>query len=148
MSAIDRRRLWAIARKEALQLRRDTGSLLLAFLLPVLLLILFGYAITWDVDQIALAVVDQDRTAQSRELVARCQSSGYFRVAVEAERLRLGAFLMVVGKARLRAAAGSEARRHHREQPRDPEDGDQSNAAVRAGAHRADPRLSAPCRAP
>ena len=53
MIRFDPARLWAIARKETLQLRRDRRSLLLAFALPLLLLIIFGYAIVWDVRAIA-----------------------------------------------------------------------------------------------
>src|SRR5687767_11474488 len=45
-------RLWAIARKEAIQLRRDARSLGLAFVLPLVMLVLFGYAITTDVQNI------------------------------------------------------------------------------------------------
>ena len=78
---IDLVRLGAVARKEARQLRRDRRSLLLAFALPLLLLVLFGYAITWDVRDIALAVVDQDASRASRELVAAFLASGYFRLA-------------------------------------------------------------------
>ena len=74
-------RLWAIARKEMLQLRRDTRSLGLAFVLPLILLILFGYAITTDVQRIQSAVVDRDRTPESRALVAAFARSGYFTVA-------------------------------------------------------------------
>ncbi|MFC1475400.1 ABC transporter permease [Candidatus Zixiibacteriota bacterium] len=73
-------RLWAMARKEARQLRRDTKSLTLAFLLPVLLLIIFGYAITWDVEDIKTAVVDYDNSARSRELLSMFSSSGYFTI--------------------------------------------------------------------
>lgn len=71
-------RLIAMARKEAIQLRRDTRSLILAFLLPVFLLLLFGYAISWDVRNIKTAVLDQDRSAQSRELLDAFRASGYF----------------------------------------------------------------------
>ena len=71
-------RLFAISRKELLQLRRDPRSLALAFALPVLLLILFGYAISWDVRNIPTAVLDQDRSAASRELVDALRASGYF----------------------------------------------------------------------
>lgn len=71
-------RLLAISRKEVIQLRRDVRSLLLAFLLPVLLLVLFGYAITWDVKDITTAVLDQDRSARSRELIDAFRASGYF----------------------------------------------------------------------
>ncbi len=74
-----RTRCGAIARKEWLQLRRDPRSLLLAFAMPVALLVLFGYAITWDVRDLAMVVVDQDQTARSRALVDAFTSSGYFR---------------------------------------------------------------------
>ena len=73
-------RLLTIARKEARQLRRDTRSLLLAFLVPVQMLLLFGYAIRWDVRNIALAVYDGDGSAESRALVDAFQGSGYFAV--------------------------------------------------------------------
>ena len=80
MAPISRTRLWAVARKELVQLRRDPRSLILAFLLPVFLLVMFGYAITWDVRDIAMVVVDQDHTAKSRELVDAFAASGYFRL--------------------------------------------------------------------
>jgi ABC-2 type transport system permease protein len=73
-------RLLAVARKEWVQLRRDPRSMVLAFLLPVLLLVFFGYAISWDVRDIRLAVVDADRTSRSRALVEAYQTSGYFEV--------------------------------------------------------------------
>jgi len=73
-------RLWAIARKEWIQIRRDPRSMILAFVLPLFLLLFFGYAISWDVDDIRLAVVDHDRTAGSRKLVEAFVSSGYFTV--------------------------------------------------------------------
>ncbi|MGD2044902.1 MAG: ABC transporter permease [Gemmatimonadota bacterium] len=73
-------RLLAVARKEWIQLRRDTRSMILAFALPLFLLLFFGYAITWDVNDIPVAVLDQDRTAESRELIDAFVASGYFTV--------------------------------------------------------------------
>lgn len=73
-------RLLAMARKEALQLRRDTRSLILAFILPVFMVLFFGYAITWDVNDIHLGVWDQDATLDSRRLVDAFEGSGYFSV--------------------------------------------------------------------
>ena len=73
-------RLLAMARKEWIQLRRDTRSMILAFLLPLALLLFFGYAITWDVEEISLSVLDQDGTAASRALVDALTSGGLFRV--------------------------------------------------------------------
>lgn len=80
-------RLGAIARKEWIQLRRDPRSMILAFVLPLFLLLFFGYAISWDVNDIKLAVLDRDHTPQSRALVQALVSSGYFTVAerVDAE---------------------------------------------------------------
>lgn len=83
---LSRTRLLAVSRKEVLQLRRDTRSLVLAFLLPVLLLVLFGYAITWDVNDVPTAVLDRDRTSRSRELVEAFPASGYFTITERVER--------------------------------------------------------------
>ncbi len=69
-----------MARKEWLQLKRDPRSMTLAFILPVLMLLFFGYAITWDVKDLDLVVLDQDRTARSRALVDAFTASGYFTV--------------------------------------------------------------------
>lgn len=79
---VDPVRMWAVARKEWLQLRRDPRSMILAFVLPLFLLLFFGYAISWDVDDLRLAVVDQDRSQRSRELVEAFEASGYFQVDV------------------------------------------------------------------
>jgi len=83
---MDRVRLFAVARKEVLQLRRDPRSLILAFLLPVALLVFFGYAISWDVTDIRLAVVDQDGGVKARELLDGFRASGRFVVASRLER--------------------------------------------------------------
>jgi ABC-2 type transport system permease protein len=83
---IDRMRLLAVARKEWTQFRRDPRSLILAFALPVLLLLLFGYAITWDVRNISMVIVDQDHTAMSRTLGEAFTSSGYFHLAGRLDR--------------------------------------------------------------
>jgi ABC-2 type transport system permease protein len=73
-------RMRAVARKEWIQLRRDPRSMTMAFILPVLMLLFFGYAITWDVRDLDLRVLDQDRTVRSRGLVEAFQGSGYFTV--------------------------------------------------------------------
>ncbi len=74
------RRLWAIARKETIQLRRDPRSLAMAFLVPAAMIIFFGYIISFDVKDIRLAVLDEDRTQASRELVQAFVAAGRFRV--------------------------------------------------------------------
>ena len=72
------RRVVAVARKESLHVVRDFRSLLMAIGTPVLLLLLFGFALTLDVDNVPLAVWDQSGTGRSRELVSRFTGSRYF----------------------------------------------------------------------
>lgn len=76
-------RLYAVARKEWIQLRRDRRSMVLAFVLPLFLLLFFGYAISWDIEDMPLAVLDQDRSQSSRELVDALTAGGLFHVAVQ-----------------------------------------------------------------
>jgi len=101
VALLDLHRLWAVARKETIQLRRDRRSLLLAFALPLLLLLLFGYAIDWDVRDIALAVVDQDASPESRELVDGFLASGYFTLVARPASPSAAARLFARGEARL-----------------------------------------------
>jgi len=71
-------RIWAIARKETRQLRRDTRMLFIVFFFPVVLLAIFGYAINFDVHHIKLAVYDQDRSEYTRDFISGLISSEYF----------------------------------------------------------------------
>ncbi|MCA9737019.1 MAG: ABC transporter permease [Gemmatimonadota bacterium] len=75
------RRLLAVARKEWIQIRRDTRSLALAFGLPLFLLIFFGYAIQLDVEDIQLGVLDRSRSQESRQLLESFEASDLFDVA-------------------------------------------------------------------
>jgi ABC-2 type transport system permease protein len=95
------RRLWAIARKEALQLRRDPRSLVLAFVLPFLLVLVFGTAISLDVRDIPFGVLDRDRTPASRELVEAFQASGYFTLRARMESPGEADHLLARGRVRL-----------------------------------------------
>ncbi len=72
------RRFWAIARKETLHIRRDPRSLGLAIGIPMLMIILFGYALTLDVDRVPLVAWDQGGTPTSRDYLARFTASRYF----------------------------------------------------------------------
>ena len=75
------RRCCALARKEFLHIFRDPRSLGLAIVIPMMLLLLFGYALTLDVDNVPLVVWDQSRTPESRDLVQRFDGSRYFTIA-------------------------------------------------------------------
>ncbi len=71
-------RLWAIARKEFLHVIRDVRSLVLSIAIPVLLLVLYGYALTLDVDDVPLVVWDQSETSVSRDFISQFEGSRYF----------------------------------------------------------------------
>lgn len=94
-------RIKAIAKKEMLQIIRDPLSLAMGFMMPVLLLLIFGYAISLDVDDITTIVYDQDRSSMSRELVADLSASGYFKVVRYAEQEREIEQYLDAGRARV-----------------------------------------------
>ncbi len=73
-------RTLAVMRKEFIHIFRDPRTLAVMFLIPIIQLVLLGYAATTDVDHISTAVFDQDRTAQSRELIETYRASGYFDI--------------------------------------------------------------------
>ena len=73
-------RIQAIARKEYFHLIRDFRSLYLAFFIPLLLILMFGYALSLDVDNIETVVVDYDQTPLSRDLIRKLDASSYFHV--------------------------------------------------------------------
>jgi hypothetical protein len=74
------RRIGAIAHIETLLILRDKRSLGLAFIIPLLLLVLFGSSLSYDVKNIPLSIWDQDRTPASRTLIAAFQGSPYYRI--------------------------------------------------------------------
>ncbi|GAB4237105.1 MAG: ABC transporter permease [Acidobacteriota bacterium] len=74
------RRWRAVARKECLHILRDPRSLIMSLALPALLLLLFGYALTLDVDRIPLVIRDGDQTPASRMLLERFRASRYFSI--------------------------------------------------------------------
>lgn len=74
------RALWPILVKEMVHILRDSRSLAAALLLPVLMIVMFGYAIRLDVRDVAIAVLDYDHTPASREVVATLTSDGAIRV--------------------------------------------------------------------
>ena len=68
----------AVARKEMRQIARDRRTVLILVFVPAFFLLVFGYALNFDVRNIALAVADRDGTSESRALVSAFVNSGYF----------------------------------------------------------------------
>jgi ABC-2 type transport system permease protein len=74
------RRIRAVGRKELLQIRRDPLTLLMLLGLPAFMLVLYGFALNFDVRHVALAVQDADRSTASRALLSAFVNSTYFDV--------------------------------------------------------------------
>ncbi|MGE5569326.1 MAG: ABC transporter permease [Rhodospirillales bacterium] len=98
------RRTYAMTRKEFMHIVRDPRSLVMALAVPVVMLLLFGYGLTLDVDRIPTLIYDSDRSPESREAIARFAGSRFFDVlgsvddyrAIEREIDRDKALLAVV----------------------------------------------------
>ena len=73
-------RMLTVARKELFHIVRDRRTLAIMFLIPIVQLFLLGYAATTDIEHLLTAVVDADRTPESRELVEAYKASNYFDI--------------------------------------------------------------------
>ena len=74
-------RLLSIIRKEFIHILRDPRTLAIMFLIPIIQLILLGYAATNDVRRLNTAVYDADKTMQSRQLIEAFRASDYFSIS-------------------------------------------------------------------
>lgn len=74
-------RLFAVATKEVVQILRDKRSLFIVVVMPVTLMLLFGYGVNLDLKGLPVYVFDRDGSQQSQDLLKHFQNSGYFRVA-------------------------------------------------------------------
>jgi ABC-2 type transport system permease protein len=77
---VNARRVYAIAKKEFLQIIRDPRSLALALAIPMLLLTLFGYALTLDVDNVPMVIWDQDNSQVAKNFILNFRNSRYFQI--------------------------------------------------------------------
>lgn len=82
------RRLMALTWKEFMQLKRDRLTLRMIILVPLMQTLIFGYAINYDVKHLRTVVLDESRSYDSRELVARLTASEYFEVVGRVDSLR------------------------------------------------------------
>jgi ABC-2 type transport system permease protein len=71
-------RLRGLVRKEFLQIRRDPSSIMIAFLMPVILLLLFGYGVSLDADHVPIAIVADQPNADTADFTATLENSKYF----------------------------------------------------------------------
>jgi ABC-2 type transport system permease protein len=87
-SGIRAERIRMIARKEIAEIFRDRRARGLLFMMPLIQLMIFGYAVSTDIRNTSTFLVDHDRSRLSRDLVSALTSSGYFRICGRSERSR------------------------------------------------------------
>lgn len=92
---------WSVALKELLHLRRDPVALVIALLLPLIQLTIFGFAIEFDLRHMQTAVVDMDRSRESRAYIARLRSTQYIDPAVHLRDVSDAERYMRMGRVRL-----------------------------------------------
>lgn len=73
-------RVLTVTKKEFIHIRRDKPSLVIALIAPIMMLLLFGFAVSTDVNNISLAVCDQSSSQESRDLIKSFENSHYFQV--------------------------------------------------------------------
>jgi len=93
-------RLQSIIRKEFIQIFRDTRTLIMILVIPIMQLFLLGYSATSDVRNIPLAVLDQSQSPESRALLDSYRAADYFRIAYRADSEADIETLISTGKAR------------------------------------------------
>ena len=77
------RKARAVAMKELRQILRDRRTLLILLFVPAFFLLVYGYALNFDIRHIRLAVQDNDRSSVSRELISAFGNSGYFDLVAD-----------------------------------------------------------------
>ena len=82
------KRIGRIVRKEFIQIRRDKGMMRMLVLGPLLQLLIYGYVVATDIRALPMAVLDQAGSAESRRLVDRFTSSGYFTLETHVNSLK------------------------------------------------------------
>ncbi len=99
MRRFDLQRLWALVVKESLQAIRDPSTLMIAFVLPVVLLFLFAYAVSLDVREVRIGVVQESQSASAQSLAAAFAGTHYLDVTFAHDRREV-AEQVVSGKLR------------------------------------------------
>ncbi|MCX5749923.1 MAG: ABC transporter permease [Candidatus Saganbacteria bacterium] len=79
-SAINPKRLYSVIKKEFITIFRDPISLTVMLIMPVFMLVLYGFAATLDVNHIPTAVLDKDKTVESRNFIDRFVKNKYFKL--------------------------------------------------------------------
>ena len=74
-------RFWSIVKKEFIHIKRDKASFAIALVMPVMMMLLFGYAVNTELENIKTAVLDMSNTEESRDLTKSFENTKYFTIS-------------------------------------------------------------------
>ncbi|GFZ34241.1 transport permease protein [Clostridium zeae] len=80
-------RFLSIVKKEFIQIKRDKASFAIAIMMPLMMILLFGYAVVTQLEDISMLVLDQSNTTESRELIKSFENTSYFKVVGKVQNL-------------------------------------------------------------
>lgn len=84
---MDFQRFSSIVKKEFIQIKRDRASLIIAVMMPIFMMILFGYAVNTELDNINTEVLDMSNTTESRDVIKNFENTKYFKVIKSAKNI-------------------------------------------------------------
>ena len=90
-----------IARKEFLHVIRDTRTLLITFALPVVVLMLYGFALNFDIKNIPVVIRDNDNKPFTRNIIDKLGASGYFKIVKRTDDIKVENSYLLSGKANM-----------------------------------------------
>lgn len=112
------RRILAMISKEFIQMRRDRGTIVIALMIPIIQLTLFGYAINTDIKHVPIAILDYSHTPESRDLIQAFTQTQYFTLTAWADNPRQMTDLIDRGTVRVGLVIDADfARDMHRGRP-------------------------------
>ena len=87
--------MYAISKKEFVQIIRDQRSLALAIIIPILLLVIFGYGLSLDIDNVPIGLWDQDHSLTSLDFVMHFQGTKYLKIIGSYDNYHIFLFLVL-----------------------------------------------------
>ena len=79
------KRLLTITKKEFIHIRRDRASMMMALVAPLIMLLIFGYAVNTDINNVKLMIYDGSKTYESRQLIEKFANASYFQIYGQAD---------------------------------------------------------------